>query len=365
MGPARSPRALGPHAGFRALACCSISALPGLPAATSPCRSPLSLLPPSLPPFLARSWPGRAPPRAAAGRTRASGKPLGRRGRSAHGAGQVRGALGAPAGNRGNPVRTPPVPSRVPQEPSEFPPQVLPHRTDPVCIPTWMPSDSLSIRTRILRIPSVFHPDPSEPLSISAASLRRSLIPARIPPRPPLPGSRLALAGRWLLWSRDAGRSANRDLAWPGPARWDPRVLASLGRACQLRPGTPSQAASPGLTGFYFGLPGLGSGAPDVARCTQTGAAHRAAAVGSPPPGSGRCKALASWKIRAALILEPPGTKSFSSGCTCCWRPVICRGLVRLGLCQSRREKQSRARSCPFYLFGFVSLWANGESCFK
>lgn len=98
VGPTRSPRALGPHAGFRALACRSISALPGLPAATSPCRLPLSLLPPSLPPFLARSWPGRAPPRAAVGRTRASGKPLGRRGRSAHGAGQVRGALGAPRG---------------------------------------------------------------------------------------------------------------------------------------------------------------------------------------------------------------------------------------------------------------------------
>ncbi|KAM7322952.1 hypothetical protein ACRRTK_018457 [Alexandromys fortis] len=74
-------------------------------------------------------------------------------------------------------------------------------------------------------------PSPAE--SRRGSDARFSLIPARIPPRPPLPGSRRALAGRWLLWSRDAGRAANRDLAWTGPARWDPRVLAPLGRACQ------------------------------------------------------------------------------------------------------------------------------------
>lgn len=236
MGPARSPRALGPHAGFRALACCSISALPGLPAATSPRRSPLSLLPPSLPPFLARSWPGRAPPRAAAGRTRASGKPVGRRGRSAHGAGQVRGALGAPAGNRGNPVRTPPVTSRAPQEPFELPPQILPHRTDPVCIPTWMPSDSLCIRTRILRIPSVFHPDPSEPLSISAASPKPSLQShpspdpslASSPWLPPGPGRQVAALeqGRWTRSQSRLGLARPCALGPPGACLFGPRLPA-------------------------------------------------------------------------------------------------------------------------------------------
>lgn len=241
MGPARSPRALGPHAGLRALACRSISALPGLLAATSLRRPPLSLLPPSLPPFLARSWPGRAPPRAAAGRTRASGKPLGRRGRSAHGAGQVRGAPGAPAVNLGNPVRAPPATPRGPRDPSELPPQILPRCYDPVCIPTWMPPGlplhshpdppgPPLIPTRIPQTPSTFPPRPLDPLC--------SLIPARIPPRPPLPGSRRALAGRWLLWSRDAGRSANRGL--PGQA-----LRAETPGCSPLEPRLPGQARCP------------------------------------------------------------------------------------------------------------------------
>lgn len=95
-------------------------------------------------------------------------------------------------------------------------------------------------------------------------------------------------------------------------------------------------------------------------RCGSQGCRCRVATTGQwALQGSGFLEDL------GCVILEPPGTTSFSSGCTCCWRPVIRRGLVRLGLCQSCREKQSQARSCPFYLFGFVSLWANRESCFK
>lgn len=242
MGPARSPRALGPHAGLRALACRSISALPGLLAATSLRRPPLSLLPPSLPPFLARSWPARAPPRAAAGRTRASGKPLGRRGRSAHGAGQVRGAPGAPAVNLGNPVRAPPATPRGPPRPlrasSPDPPTLLrpglhSHLDAPWTPSAFAPRSSGSpplIPTRIPQTPSTFPPRPLDPLC--------SLIPARIPPRPPLPGSRRALAGRWLLWSRDAGRSANRGS--PGQA-----LRAETPGCSPLETRLPGQARCP------------------------------------------------------------------------------------------------------------------------
>lgn len=216
MGPARSPRALGPHAGFRALACCSISALPGLSAATSPCRSPLSLLPPSLPPFLARSWPGRAPPRAAAVRTRASGKPLGRRGRSAHGARQVRGTLGAPAGNRGNPVRTPPVTSRVPRNPPSF--LLRSSHTAPTqsAFPPGCP-----------RTPSAFAPGSSgSPLF----STRIPQSPSPFPPRPPdavssqpgsLPGL-LSLAPAWPWQAGGCSGAGTLDAqpiaTWPGQA---------------------------------------------------------------------------------------------------------------------------------------------------
>lgn len=223
MGPARSPRALGPHAGLRALACRSISALPGLLAATSLRRPPLSLLPPSLPPFLARSWPARAPPRAAAGRTRASGKPLGRRGRSAHGAGQVRGAPGAPAVNLGNPVRAPPATPRGPPRPlrasSPDPPTLLRPGLHSHLDAPWTPS-AFAPRSSGSPPPDS-HPDPSDPLYISAASPGPSLqshpssdpSPASSPWLPPGPGRQVAALeqGRWTI-------SQSR-LARPGPAR--------------------------------------------------------------------------------------------------------------------------------------------------
>lgn len=140
------------------------------------------------------------------------------------------------AGNRGNPVRTPPAFSRGPQEPSELPPQSLPHRTDPVCIPTWMPPDSLCIRTRILRIPSVSHPDPSEPLSISAASPRPSLqshpspdpSPASSPWLPPGPGRQVAALeqGRWTRSQSRLGLDRPCALGPPGACPFGPRLPA-------------------------------------------------------------------------------------------------------------------------------------------
>lgn len=240
MGPARSPRALGPHAGLRALSCCGISALPGLPAATSP-RRRLSLLPPSLPPFLARSWPRRAPPRAAAGRTRASGKPLGRRGRSARGAGQVRGVPGAPTVNLGNPVRTPPATPRGPQDSSELPPQILPHRYDPVCIPTWMPPDSLCVCIRILRIPSDSHPDTSGPplrfrrvsWTLSAVSSQPGSLPGLLSPAP---------AGPWQAGGCSGARTLDAQPIATCPAR--PCALGPPG-ACPFGPRLPGQARCP------------------------------------------------------------------------------------------------------------------------
>lgn len=112
--PRRPPLPLAPQ---------HLRASPGLPDSSSWRRSPLSSLPPTPPPFLARSWPGQPPPRASAGRTRAPGKRLGRRGRSARGVGQVRGARRAPAVNLGTllePLLRPPRGSQDPS-PSFFP----------------------------------------------------------------------------------------------------------------------------------------------------------------------------------------------------------------------------------------------------
>lgn len=95
-------------------------------------------------------------------------------------------------------------------------------------------------------------------------------------------------------------------------------------------------------------------------RCGSQGSRPRVAA-----PGQWALQGCGFLEDSGCVILEPPGTTGFSSGCTCCWRPVICRGLVLSGLCQSWREKQSRVRSCPFYVFGLVPLWVNGESCFQ
>lgn len=164
MGPARSPRALLPHAGLRALSRRSISASPDLPGSSSWRRPPLSSLPPTPPPFLARSWPGRPPPRAAAGQTRVPGKLLGRRGRSARGAGQVRGARRAPAANLGTLLELLLRPPRGSQDPS----------------PSFLPRSSHTARTR-----SAFPPGcPRTPSVFAPGSFRSPLSPIRIPHHP-------------------------------------------------------------------------------------------------------------------------------------------------------------------------------------
>lgn len=184
------------------------------------------------------------------------------------------------------------------------------------------------------RTPSAFAPGFSGPLWFPPRSLRFPLHSHRIPrtlsashPSSIPPGLlSLAPSGPWPAGGcSGAGTldAVNRDLLGQSETPW----CWLLGHACQVRPRVSSRAPSPGLTGFYFGLPGLGLGAPDVARCTQTGAAGREGrhrrAVGAARP----------WLPDDSeyIILEPPGTASFSSGCTCCWRPMICWGLVLLG----------------------------------
>lgn len=97
-----------------------------------------------------------------------------------------------------------------------------------------------------------------------------------------------------------------------------------------------------------------------------------------PRGGRGKVVTAGQWALQGGgfledsgcVILEPPGTTtSFSSSCTCCWRPMICRGLVLLGLSQlwlgekiCQKTKQHGARSCPLCVFGLVSPWVNVES---
>lgn len=233
-----------------------------------------------------------------------------------------------------------------------------------------MPPNSLCVRTGIPRIPSESHPDLSAPfLHFHRVSQTLSAVPPQPRSLPGLPF--LAPTRPWQAggWSRDAGPVADRDFA--GQA-----LRAGTPGCWLLEPRPPGQARCP-LPGsqprpnrllFRSPRPWLG--------CTGCGAVHSDRC--GPRGGRGKVAAAGQWALQGrgfledsgCVILEPPGTTSFSWSCTCCWRPMICRGLVLLGLSQLWLEKKNNQKTkqshvAPSSLFRLVSLWANVESCFK
>lgn len=86
-----------------------------------------------------------------------------------------------------------------------------------------------------------------------------------------------------------------------------------------------------------------------------------------PRGGRGKVVTAGQWALQGGgfledsgcVILEPPGTTtSFSSSCTCCWRPMICRGLVLLGLSQlwlgekkSAKKQNSTEHVAALYVY--------------